>query len=134
MNINQRTFIRLFFLTAILAIGCQSGAETLSVTGTVKNKDGSAIAIEQGGKVLFMPVEAGKGATGSIEPDGTFTMMTEKPGDGVTPGNYKVVLQIWKDYRAGTLAVPEKYGDASTTPLEATVDSDHTHFDFVVEP
>jgi hypothetical protein len=29
--------------------------------------------------------------------------------------------------------VPQKYGDASTTPLEATVDADHTHFDFVVE-
>jgi hypothetical protein len=60
-------------------------------------------------------------------------MMTEKPGDGVKPGNYKVVLQLWKNYRAGTLAVPEEYGKPETTPLEATVDEDHTHFDFVVE-
>jgi hypothetical protein len=121
-------------LVAILAVGCQGGSEALQVTGTVKHKDGAAVDAQQGGKVLFMPIEVGKGATGSVEPDGTFTMMTERPGDGVTPGNYKVVLQIWKDYRAGTLAVPEKYGDAATTPLEATVDSDHTHFDFVIEP
>jgi hypothetical protein len=120
-----------------MMIGCGGGGgegELVPVTGTVNNADGSAIVAQDGGKVLFLPDGSGRPATGSVEQDGAFTMMTEKPGDGVTPGEYKVVLQIMKDYRAGTLAVPEKYGDASTTPLEATVDADHTHFDFVVEP
>jgi hypothetical protein len=121
-------------LAAVLIIGCDDSGEPLQVTGTLKSADGAAITGEPGGKVLFMPNGSGKAAAGAVEPDGAFTMFTEKPGDGMEPGNYKVVLQIWKDYRAGTLAVPQKYGGASTTPLEATVDADHTHFDFVVEP
>ncbi len=131
---NHRAVSRLLPLVAILAVGCQGGSDMLPVTGAVKNKDGSAVTADEGGKVLFMPIEAGKAASGSVEEDGTFTMMTQTPGDGVKPGTYKVVLQLWKDYRAGTLAVPEKYGDAATTPLEATVDADNDHFDFVVEP
>jgi hypothetical protein len=59
--------------------------------------------------------------------------VTTKPGDGVRPGNYKVVIQAWENYRENKLAVPENYGDAIKTPLEATVDSDHSHFEFVVE-
>jgi hypothetical protein len=132
----QSVTSRLLPLAAVLAIGCggDAGSEMLPVTGAVKNADGSAVSAQQGGKVLFIPDGSGEPAAGGVEPDGSFTMMTEKPGDGVKPGSYKVVLQLWKDYRAGTLAVPEKYGDAATTPLSATVDADHTQFDFVVEP
>jgi hypothetical protein len=121
-------------LAAILFIGCGDGSETLPVTGTVKNADGSVVAAEEGGQVLFNPDGPGAPASGIMEKDGSFTMMTQTPGDGVKPGKYKVVLQLWKNYRAGTLAVPENYGDAATTPLEATVDADNVHFDFVVEP
>jgi hypothetical protein len=35
--------------------------------------------------------------------------------------------------RDQVLAVPDQYGDVATTPLEATVDADHTHFEFTVE-
>jgi hypothetical protein len=132
---NQKVSSRLWLLAAILALGCGgSDSELLPVTGTVKKADGSAVAADQGGKVLFMPDGSGTAATGDVNEDGSFTMMTQTPGDGVHPGSYKVVLQLWKDYRAGTLAIPEKYGDAATTPLTATVDPDNTHFDFVVEP
>jgi hypothetical protein len=126
---------RLLPLVAILAIGCGGGGsgDALQVTGTVKNADGSTLDLSQGGLVLFMPVGEGTAATGNLNADGSFSMMTKQPGDGMKPGAYKVLLQIWKDYRAGTLAVPQQYGDASTTPLEATVDADHTHFDFQVE-
>lgn len=118
-----------------MVMGCGGGgdSELMPVTGTVKNADGSTIVSKDGGKVLFMPNGSGRAATGNVEQNGTFTMMTEKPGDGMMPGNYKVMLQIMKDYRAGTLAVPEKYGDVATTPLEATVDADNNHFDFVIE-
>ena len=129
----QPFFSRLLPLTAILAVGCGGSSDLLQVTGTVKNADGSAFKADEGGLILFNASGSGKSATGNLEPDGSFTMMTRAPGDGIKPGTYKVVLQIWKDYRAGTLAVPKKYGDASTTPLEATVDADHTHFDFKVE-
>jgi hypothetical protein len=44
-----------------------------------------------------------------------------------------VILEIWKRYRDQESVVPEKFGAAATTPLEATVDADHTHFEFTVE-
>jgi hypothetical protein len=115
-----------------VALGC-GGDEAVSVTGTVKKADGSNLQFENG-LVVFQPIGEGKSASGALEEDGSFTMMTEKPGDGVTPGSYKVLLKIWKNYREQTSAVPERYADPATTPLEATVDSDNTHFDFVVEP
>lgn len=120
-------------LIAGLTVGCGGGSDLLSVTGKVTNADGSPVTAAEGGLVLFNPAGSGKAATGNFEKDGTFTMMTEKPGDGVKPGTYKVVLQLWKNYRAGTLAVPPQYGSATTTPLEATVDADHTVFEFKVE-
>jgi hypothetical protein len=117
-----------------LALGCEdSKGNLLTVTGTVRFADGSPIVADQGGMILFMPDGGGKTPTGEVQADGAFTMMTEKPGDGVKPGKYKVVLQLWQDYRAGKLAVPAKYGDHTQTPLEVTVDADHTHFDLKVE-
>jgi hypothetical protein len=129
-----RRRLSLVALTALVALGCgEAGPQMLPVTGAVRNADQSAINAEDGGRVLFIPSGSGEAATGSVAADGSFTMMTKTPGDGVKPGTYKVVLQLWKDYRANTSAVPEEYGDATTTPLEATVDADHTHFDLKVE-
>jgi hypothetical protein len=127
----------LLIVAAALMAGC-GGDEAIQVTGAVTNPDGTPIQCESG-TVLFQPAASGENATGQhasgeVKPDGTFTMMTKVQGDGVKPGQYKVVLQLWKSYRDGKLAVPKKYGDVTTTPLEATVDGDHTHFEFKVEP
>jgi hypothetical protein len=126
----------LLVVAAAFMAGC-GGSEAIQVTGAVVNADGSPVQCESG-KVLFQPTatgeNAGEHATGDVKPDGTFELMTKVPGDGVKPGHYKVVLQLFKSYRDGTLAVPKKYGDPTTTPLEATVDADHTHFEFKVEP
>lgn len=121
-------------IATVLAAGCGGdGSKAIQVTGVVRNADGSPIHCDSG-MVLFQPDGAGPSASGGVEPDGSFKMMTKVPGDGVKPGRYKVVLQLWKNYRAGTLAVPKKYGDAATTPLEATVDAEHRHFEFKAEP
>lgn len=123
----------LLFVVA-LAGGCGGGGggEFVPVTGTVTNADGSPIKSESG-MIIFQPNGSGEAASGGVEKDGSFTMMTKKPGDGVKPGQYKVVLQLWENYRENKLAAPKQYGDATTTPLEAKVDADNTHFDFKVE-
>jgi hypothetical protein len=127
----------LIVATALLA-GCDGSPRMIQVTGVVANADGTPIQCESGA-VLFQPTSmgadsTGQHASGEVRPDGTFTMMTNVPGDGMQPGDYKVVLQLWKSYRDGKLAVPEKYGNSATTPLEATVDGAHAHFEFKVEP
>jgi hypothetical protein len=128
----------LLVVTFASLVGCGGGDGKLEVTGKVTDATGAPIQCE-GGMVLFQPATtgenaSGKHATGEVKPDGTFTMMTRIPGDGMQPGHYKVVLQLWKNYSKQELAVPKKYGDAQTTPLEATVDGDNTHFEFKVEP
>jgi len=128
----------LLSIAAALMAGCGGSDGAMQITGVVTDAGGTPIPCE-GGMVLFQPATtgesgSGKHATGEVKPDGTFTMMTRIPGDGMQPGQYKVVLQLWKNYDKQQLAVPKKYGDATTTPLEATVDGDHTHFEFKVEP
>jgi hypothetical protein len=48
-----------------------------------------------GGSLTFSPIaseqtEAGKPATGTVQPDGTFTLGTYKPGDGAVIGRHRV--------------------------------------------
>lgn len=127
---------KLVFCTVVLCLiaGCGSGGnELLPVTGTVKNADGSPVTGEIA-RVVFHPTGGQSPASATIEADGSFEAMTNQPGDGMAPGPYKVVLNVLKDYRANIVGVPQKYADASSTPLTITVDEGNTHFDLVVEP
>jgi len=124
--------IAAFTVVALALVGCGHKSDLLQVTGTVKNANGPPLAFEAG-SVIFQAAEGNVHANGSVQPDGSFTMMTKKPGDGMKPGHYKVVIQLWKSYRDLVSAVPKRYTAAATTPLEATVDAEHTHFDFTIE-
>jgi hypothetical protein len=123
---------KILVLSLLLVAGCGKSGGLIPVTGTVKYADGSPLTIEAG-SVIFQAAEGTGNANGAVQQDGSFTMMTKKPGDGVKPGNYKVAVQLWKSYRNLTPAIAKKYTDPSTSGLEATVDSSHTTFDFTVE-
>ena len=126
--------VRFVGLSALVfALGCGgSGNALVPVTGTVKNADSAPLAFEAG-TVSFFPSGAEKPASGTVDQSGSFTMTTTAPNDGVQPGKYKVVVQLWKNYRDLVPAMPAAYGDVTTTPLEVTVDADHDHFDFSLE-
>jgi hypothetical protein len=89
-----RAWLNLFRLTqfglAMLACcgGCGKGPELAQVRGTVQY-DGKPL---KEGKVLFTSVERGKPAAGQINQDGTYVLSTMRPGDGATPGKYKVTV------------------------------------------
>ncbi|MCC6507536.1 MAG: hypothetical protein IT423_00405, partial [Pirellulaceae bacterium] len=69
---------------------------------------------------------------GDLQPDGSFSLHTENPGDGATPGSYQVVVVAMQD-QAGMLpeqrsplpapTVPLKYTSLATTDLTAKVES-----------
>jgi hypothetical protein len=61
------------------------------VRGTVTLDDGTPVAK---GMVVFERTDAGQPVTarGEIKPDGRFELSTDKPGDGVPPGTYKVLI------------------------------------------
>src|ERR1041384_6176679 len=75
-------------LTLSLA-GC--GSKKYPVRGTVTLEDGTPLTR---GLVIFERVEGGPPLTarGNVLPDGRYELSTEKPGDGVPPGRYKVAI------------------------------------------
>jgi hypothetical protein len=126
--------MRLVILTIVTAlVGCGESSKYLPVNGTVRYADGTKITLETG-SVTFTPVDgAGKAATGALLPDGSFSLTSEKPNDGAAPGKYKVTIQAVSNYRDQTDVVGSQYGNPATTPLEETVDSSHTTFEFKVD-
>lgn len=113
----------------ITLAGCDRGPTYVPVTGTVKYSDGT-VPTGDIASITFQPASAApdtKGASGTIQPDGTFSLTTINPGDGARPGDYVVKVNVMKGYPGGTSLVAD-------TPLKATVTEDgENHFDFVVE-
>jgi len=74
---------------AVTAAGC--GPRMYPVRGTVTLEDGTPLAK---GLVIFERFEGGRALTarGDIGPDGSYELSTEKPGDGVPPGKYRVSI------------------------------------------
>ncbi len=109
----------------------------LPVHGTVQYDNGQPVTGELA-TIVFQP-DAGstnvpsQPASGTIETDGSFTLMSIQPGDGAMPGDYRVVLKVWSDYRAQTLAIPKEYTEEATTPLRASVGADRVEFTFTVD-
>ena len=110
----------------LLITGC-GGRKTYQVTGRVQYKDGSPI---KGGvrTIQFEPAdnttaEIRKMAIGEIAEDGSFTMYTRQPGDGVIPGIYIVTFRVLDKPLGGKSLIPEKYQTAATSPFDIHVDS-----------
>ena len=76
-------------LIALAVAGCGGGLHP--VRGTVTLDDGTPVTK---GLVVFERVDGGPPVTarGDIKGDGSYELSTNKPGDGVPPGRYKVVL------------------------------------------
>ena len=76
-------------LVALGLAGCGGGK--YPVRGTVTLDDGTPLTK---GLVVFERVDGGPPITarGEIQADGTYELSTDKPGDGVPPGKYKVLL------------------------------------------
>jgi hypothetical protein len=126
----------LALLIAIPMVGCGRGVSYVPVTGTVKYSDGS---VPKGdiATITFQPAAAGpetKGASGTINKDGTYSIHTVTPGDGALPGEYKVTVHVMQGYPRGRSVVADKFTKRDVTPLNATVEaSGENKFDFTVE-
>ena len=125
-----RAWLNSFRLTlfgiAMLACagGCGRGPDLARVRGTVQY-DGKPLTV---GKVLFASVERGKAAAGHINQDGTYVLSTMRPGDGATPGKYKVTvvtdLEIRGSQRHLTWLGPEQLLLEVEAGKENTIDID----------
>ena len=80
--------MRFGFLSLICLLAGCGGSGVSAVEGVV-TLDGKPL---QNASIHFVPQGAGRDATGQTDASGHFTMSTFKPGDGVVPGEYKVVI------------------------------------------
>jgi hypothetical protein len=137
MSNPPRSHRKLWFLAAALLgiVGC-GGPTLYQVQGTVIYKDDSDVSVLANGLVIFDPVdsEVKASARGEIKPDGSFRMSTFHEGDGVLPGEYRVMLSA-PVFRGGRneprpqLLDPDLEGFA-TSGLRITVDK--SIFDYVI--
>ena len=138
MSIESRIAVVVLALAVALLplVGC-GGRTAYEVSGRVQYKDGSPIT--GGVRMIHLEpaenttAEIRKMATGEIAEDGTFTMYTRKPGDGVIPGIYLVIFNIMDKPMGGKSLVPEKYRSPADTPFDITVDGDKTNLLFELE-
>lgn len=99
-------FIRsLAAATLLTALAGCGGSELgcVPVTGTVQFSDGTKVESYKIRNIALVPNSSEGGArkaSGEIKPDGTFSLMTQKPDDGAVPGKYLVSGEIWKNYPA----------------------------------
>jgi hypothetical protein len=107
----------LCLIALFLCCGCGSGQ--VAITGTVVYEDGSPVAE---GTVCGELVEGGKDMVQGVIHDGAFSLGTTKPGDGVKPGKYKILIQCRglgdAEKAAGKRpAIDGKYGAYNTSGL-----------------
>jgi hypothetical protein len=119
-----------------LAVGCnRSGLDLAPVEGVV-TYDGEPLA-EAG--VLFKP-EQGPFAMGETDAEGKFTLMTANQ-EGALIGNHQVAISkaetLVKYVRGNPMPIyntkpliPQKYFNAETSELTATVEDDDNHIEF----
>jgi hypothetical protein len=120
-----------------LAAGCGSGL--CPVAGALTWKDGTPAKELSGGQVVFEESQKHISSIGVIGPDGTFTLTTQKPGDGVPKGHYQVAILEHRPNAnaAGTQLVPAKldlkYADLNSSGLEADIKSGKNVVTFELE-
>jgi hypothetical protein len=108
------------------------------VSGKVLYKDGSVpkapVALVRFEPTQDSKAEIRKSATGEIGPDGSFTLYTRKPGDGVFPGEYHVAFTLCKSAVDTKPMIPNKYAYANQTPYTVTVDGNKSDLKYEIEP
>jgi hypothetical protein len=129
----------------LITAGCGSdGPTTIPIRGEVFY-NGSPLTNVPQGMVRYMPkTDAGRQATGRIQPDGSFVLTTFKQADGVVPGEYDITISAYTtqpeltreqvEARGGLgitkprLITPEKYTEPSTSGISDTVNADHSGY------
>ena len=75
-----------------------------------------------------------KGASGTINDDGSFELYTRRPGDGVHLGKYAVTFAFYKGAMDQRPLIPAKYTRAATTPYQLVVEGDIDDLEFEIDP
>jgi hypothetical protein len=116
----------------MLLSGCSTSGQ-YPVSGRVTDLAGQPIAGLAGSQIVF---NGASSSVGEIKDDGSFQLFTERPGDGVPPGDYEVcILRRYLDpERSAPQAIDGKYEKPETSGLKAKVEKKKNVFEFQVAP
>ena len=81
------------------------------------------------GRIKFEPDGFGRSAFGSLQPDGSYVLTTEKEGDGVVAGHHRVTV-VETGIKSPKDALATKWRSPAASGLTADVDAEHTEFTF----
>jgi hypothetical protein len=123
-------------LALLVAAGCQRGPHTVPVSGRV-TLDGVPVGAQPDmmfpARITFLPVNNNEDsplrpASSGFDGDGRYELRSFKPGDGIMPGEYDVVIQsilsgpTVTDPRAPEVwEIPKRYGRPGESGLRVTV-------------
>jgi hypothetical protein len=145
--LRRRGFLLLALVPVAYGCGSNSGLpDMVPIRGEVLYK-GKPLS-EGEGTVVYLPAESGtsRQATGAIQSDGTFQLMTMQPGDGAMKGKYTIVVYCYKPHPSATLSreeydkqlragkldrgslIPDRYSNPATSGLSDVVDDSHSGF------
>lgn len=128
-------------LLAAACAGC-SGSGVYPVEGQVTWKDGRPASDIAGSLVFFENAEKKTTSRGSIQPDGSFKLTTDKENDGAPAGEHTVlIIEVGRKSLGGpdsTAIAPSKidtrYATPGTSDLRATVNAGTNKITVTVEP
>jgi hypothetical protein len=126
----------LCLLVCGLMVGCNQDTkgrvDTISVTGKV-TVAGQPL---NNGTITFVPVSGTNTASGEIQ-GGSYSLTTYAKGDGAPPGDYKVAISAYSSKpemgKPAERAIPEKYFNAESSGLTASVSKQSRTFDFKLD-
>jgi hypothetical protein len=124
-----RRRLRVSALALLAVVGCSGGPGFYPVEGVVVHADDASPATElKGYTVEFESVNRLDGkslsAVGTIGPDATFTLTTNRPGDGALTGDHRVLISppvVGGDGPAPPRHIDAKYCAYETSGLKAAV-------------
>jgi hypothetical protein len=116
------------------SLGCRSG-DYYSVSGRILDPMGNPIDGLEDSQVVFSLENGLTSSVGEVQSDGSFEMFTDRPGDGVPPGEYHVLIarKYLDPERAAPQVIDSKYENFDTSGLRATVEPKDNVLEFKVE-
>jgi hypothetical protein len=117
----------------LLLVGC-GASDRARVRGTAVHRDGSPL---EGARVIARDAATGKSANGTTSADGNYELDATKPGEGLLPGEYTVI--VVEDTGDSNVSKPRtistKYTDPGKSGLKFSAKAGQSVvFDMTLDP
>jgi hypothetical protein len=114
-----------FLLVGVIGACTRGGPETVTVRGTVEFDGRPQPSVCS---VFFAPLEVAgdaprRPALAKLSPEGTFSVTSFKPGDGLVPGTYRVKIEYYDLKPGGNPDSESGWARQEFQPGELTVES-----------